>query len=36
MVAVIDEQLRTVPLFQPAAAVQGVDDAAPPEHEELS
>lgn len=33
---VIDEQLRTVPLFKPAAAVQGIGDIAAPEHEELS
>lgn len=34
--AVIDEQLRTVPLFQPAVAVQGIGDVTAPEHEELS
>jgi serine/threonine-protein kinase HipA len=36
IVDVIDEQLRTVPLFQPAVAVQGVGASAEPDHQELS
>lgn len=36
IVEVIDEQLRGVPLFQPAAAVQGIAAPAAGEHEELS